>query len=121
MDLSNSPLSEEEIYLIEATCLPIIERHRLRLLAHCLAAFKGMKPDSSSGELPTLDLRLKWCLDQQQVREDPAFMNLLLDQFSSSALQLEKLAHFLGLTPIELSLDHLISAAINDFRKTKQS
>ncbi len=120
MDLSNSPLSEEEIYMIEATCLPIFQRHRLRLLAHCLASFKAMKPECSSGELPALDLRMKWCLDQQQIREDPEFMNLLLDQFSSAAIQLEKLAHLLGLTPIELSLDHLISAAINDFRERKQ-
>ena len=118
MNLSNSPLSEEEIYKIEATCLPIIQRHRLRLLAHCLASFKSMKPDCISGSLPALEIRLKWCLDQKQIREDPEFMNLLLDQFSSAALQLEKLADFLELTPIELTLDHLISASINNQRET---
>ena len=55
-----SPLSSADIETIESTNLSSIERHYLRLLAHCLACFKQMSDGSTSGELPNAQHRMKW-------------------------------------------------------------
>jgi hypothetical protein len=39
-------IEAETIARIDATLLPQLDRHHLRLLAHCLASFREMSPDS---------------------------------------------------------------------------
>ena len=103
------PLSFDDLQKIETTNFSSLDRHHLRLLAHCLFCFKEMKDQNQySGELPQeVDWR-KWCLEQPGLSKDNVFISVLLEQFSSAANQLEKNSLFLGITPLELTIDDLI-------------
>ena len=82
-------IDAETIARIDATLLPQLDRHHLRLLAHCLASFREMSPDVD-GALPNAALRRQWCEQQPVVADDPQFLILLLDQLNNAAHQLEE-------------------------------
>ncbi len=112
-----SPLSIDEIKRIDATGLPSIDRHHLRLLAHCLSCFKSISRGSTIGTLPKEQDRLKWIFSQPSLINDREFAFLFLDQLASAGLQLEKLADEYQISPLELTLDELIAASL----RTNQS
>ena len=103
-------IDAETIARIDATLLPQLDRHHLRLLAHCLASFRMMVPDLD-GALPNAALRRQWCEQQPVVADDPQFLILLLNQLNNAADQLEEMADDCSKAPLELSLDDLIAAA----------
>ena len=103
-------IDAETIARIDATLLPQLDRHDLRLLARCLASFREMSPDLD-GALPNASLRRQWCEQQPDVANDPQFLSLLLDQLNNAAHQLEEMADNCSKAPLQLSLDDLIAAA----------
>ena len=103
-------IDAETIARIDATLLPQLDRHHLRLLAHSLASFRMMTPDLD-GALPNAALRRQWCEQQPVVADDPQFLILLLNQLNNAADQLEEMADDCSKAPLELSLDDLIAAA----------
>ena len=106
-----SSLTKEDIEQIEATLLPALERHHIRLLAHCLASFKSMANDSKKGPLPNKDSRLKWCLKQPELSNQKSFIPILLEQMEVAGLELEQLASERLITPLELNIEDLIKAS----------
>ena len=110
--LPNSPLTRAMVEEIDATLLPTLERHHLRLLAHCLASFQNMTAPVTSGPIPNLERQRSWCQEQPELRDDPQFGELLLQQFQGAARHLETLAESNGITPLELTLSHLINEAV---------
>ena len=108
----DSPLSFEEIERIDATGLPNIDRHYLRLLAHCLSCFKGMANGSNLGFLPEEQDRLKWLLAKPALIDEREFVFALLDQLASAGLQLEKIADQCNISPLELTLQELIDFSL---------
>ena len=104
------PLSQAAIQRIDATLLPQLDRHHLRLLAHCLACFQAMQPASLDGALPEESARKTWCLAQPLIAADPGFLLQMLEQLDVAALQLENIAVEQGVRPMALSLEHLIKA-----------
>ena len=108
----DSPLSFEEIERIDATGLPIIDRHYLRLLAHCLSCFKGMANGSNVGAFPEEQDRLKWLLAKPALIDEREFVFALLDQLASAGLQLEKIADQCNISPLELTLQELIDFSL---------
>ena len=103
-------IDAETIARIDATLLPQLDRHHLRLLAHCLASFRMMAPDLD-GALQNAALRRQWCEQQPVLADDPEFLTLLLDQLNNAAQQLEEVADTCSKAPLALSLDDLIAAA----------
>ena len=103
-------IDAETIARIDATLLPQLDRHHLRLLAHSLASFREMSNDVD-GALPNAALRRHWCEQQPVVADDPQFLILLLNQLNNAADQLEEMADDCSKAPLELSLDDLIAAA----------
>jgi hypothetical protein len=103
-------IDADTIARIDATLLPQLDRHHLRLLAHCLASFREMSADVD-GALPDAAVRRQWCEQQPVVADDPQFLDLLLDQLNNAAHQLEELADSCSKAPLKLSLDDLIAAA----------
>ena len=95
---------------IDATLLPQLDRHHLRLLVHCLDSFRAMV-QSNDGSLPDASSRRRWCEQQPLVVEDPTFLRSLLQQLEGAGQQLNELAQQLNKQPLELSLDDLITAA----------
>ena len=110
--LQISPLSVEDLACIDATSLTSIERHHLRLLAHCLACFKSMANGVSIGPLPNELIRREWFLKQPSLFEEKEFISVLLKQFAIAAGNLERLATDCGVSPLELTLEHLISEGL---------
>ena len=95
---------------IDATLLPQMDRHHLRLLAHCLESFRTM--DRRTGDaLPDAASRRRWCEQQPVIAEEPGFLRSLLHQLDGAAEQLQSLADNLNKAPLQLTLDDLISAA----------
>ena len=111
-----SPLSLEVIARIDATLLPSQERHHLRLMAHCLACFQDMANGRDQGPLPSAAEQRSWCQQHPQLQDDAPFARLLLQQFQSAGRQLESLAAKQQITPLGLTLDHLIEDAVNTHR-----
>ena len=113
----SSPLDRPQIERIDATLLPAVDRHLLRLQAHCLATFQKIAMPLKQGPLPTRDRWQDWCDDQPQLASDEEFREQLMMQFTVIASQLEELANQLELTPLELKLNDLINNAETNSRQ----
>lgn len=107
----SGPLSRADAQQIEATLLPNLDRHHLRLLAHCLRSFQVIAKPRQSGPLPDQRALEQWLLEQPQFVEEPQFRDLLIQQFLTAAQQLEDLAKQRDLSPLELNLGELIEAS----------
>tara|TARA_Y100001968_G_scaffold103088_1_gene93096 strand:- start:256 stop:615 length:360 start_codon:yes stop_codon:yes gene_type:complete len=108
-NLGNSPLSKEDINLIGMTNLSVSEKHHLRMLAHCLECFKSMRRGEEDGSIPAKEVWLEWCLTNPKMVNDDEFVQVLFEQLSGAASQLERLAFVLKITPLDLTLRDLIS------------
>ncbi|WP_244279706.1 hypothetical protein [Synechococcus sp. UW179A] len=108
---ASGPLDRQQIERIDATLLPAVDRHLLRLQAHCLATFQQIAMPLQQGPLPTRDHWQNWCEHQPQLANDAEFREQLMMQFTVIASQLEELARQLQMTPLELKLNDLIQHA----------
>ena len=108
----NSPLSKEDINLIGSTNLSVSEKHHLRMLLHCLECFKSMSHGSEGGSIPGKEAWLEWCLKNPKMFKDDEFVQVLFEQFSGAAIQLERLSKALKIAPLDLTLRDLMDAHI---------
>ena len=106
----NSPLSKEDINLIAMTNLSVSEKHHLRMLLHCLECFKSMSKQNSGGLIPVKEVWVEWCLNNPIMLKDDEFVQVLFEQFSGAAIQLERLSNDLKVAPLDLTLRDLIDA-----------
>ena len=109
-NFEESPLSSEDINLIAVTNLSVREKHHLRMLAHCLQCFKSMSNNDSEGLIPMKEEWLEWCLKNPVMLNDDEFVQVMFEQFSGAAVQLEKLSNDLKVAPLDLTLKDLIDA-----------
>ena len=114
---SKSPLDGDSIKLIDETSLSSLEKHHLRLMAHCLECFKSMPERSLKGQFPQEDDQLTWCLEQTAFKEASDFIPVFLKQLSVAAIYLESVACSMGIEPMDLKLDHLIDFTIQEKKK----
>ena len=109
-NFSDSPLSKEDVILIGSTNLSISEKHHLRMLLHCLECFKSMSDGNKQGLIPSKETWLEWCLKNPKIFKDDEFVQVLFEQFSGAAIQLERLSNALKVAPLDLTLRDLIDA-----------
>ncbi len=109
----SSPLNLNQINRIEELTLSALEKHHLRLLAHCLQVFKSIPVESDGKNFPSKQEQLDWWLSNPKLKNDREFILLLIDQFDSAAIQLERVAQALQILPMELTLDDLIVDAMS--------
>ena len=109
-------INADAIARIDATLLPQLDRHHLRLLYHCLDSFRAMAGEGGD-QLPNLHQRRQWCEQQPVVASDPDFVKHLLLQFDSAAEQLDALADRCNKQPLALTLDDLIRDAEDRARR----
>ena len=105
------PLSREDAERIEATLLPTLDRHHLRLQAHCLSTLKSIAAPRCDGALPSDAEIQAWCREQPALRDASDFQDELLRQFQVISDQLNTLADTCGCSPLELTLSALIERA----------
>ena len=103
-----SPLSNEMVKNIDQLNLPIIKKHHVRLLAHCLEIFKEIGKDEKS-LFEEDELLKKWCEKQSQKFNDKNFNQLFYEQMSSAAKKLNFFSKSIEKNIKELDLDDLIT------------
>ena len=103
-------LSPEVIQKIEATTLPNLDKHHLRLLAYSLVSLQSMSNnDSNKTGFPEKSTRLKWCANHQRLRNEQSFIPLFLEQLEVAEQFLEKVAKHYQINPLEITVDDLIA------------
>ena len=109
-NFQNSPLSKDDINLIGSSNLSVSEKHHLRMLLHCLKCFQSMAKENEKGLIPGKEIWLEWCLQNPIMLKDDEFVQVLFEQFSGAAIQLERLSNALKVPPLDLTLRDLIDA-----------
>ena len=109
-NFENSPLNKDDINLIGSTRLSVSEKHHLRMLLHCLECFKSMSKGNEEGLIPGKEVWLEWCLKNPIMFKDDEFVQVLFEQFSGAAIQLERLSNVVKVAPLALTLTDLIDA-----------
>lgn len=113
-----SPLTLAELAELEATLLPALERHHLRLLAHglrtlqAIARSTGMTAASGAkapqpARLPDPEAIGAWLRRQPPIADDAAFQAALVEQLVATGWQLEHIADELDRDPLALDLADL--------------
>ena len=108
---AQSPLSAAELAELEATLLPALERHHLRLLAHSLRSLQAIAAHQPAGALPGHDAMCAWASQQPALADAPCFQAVLVEQLEAAGRQLQQLATTLNRAPLALELGDLIAAA----------
>ena len=104
--LSN-PLNIEIIQEIDNLDLSIMQKHHLRILAHCLQIFKIINTDNSS-EYQNKNLLREWCDNQSRKFEDKNFSDLFYAQLESTAKKLNIFSQRIGKNIEDLEIDDLV-------------
>lgn len=69
-----------------------------------------MSEAKKEGLIPNKEVWLEWCLKNPVMFKDDEFVQVLFEQFSGAAIQLEKLSAALKVAPLDLTLRDLIDA-----------
>ena len=104
----SSPLSDEIAKNIDQLNLSIIQKHHIRLLAHCLEIFKEIAQDEIS-LFEEDELLREWCEKQSQQFNDKNFNQLFYEQMSSAAKKLNFFSQSIEKKYKDLDLDDLIT------------
>ncbi len=110
------PLSPVELAELEATLLPALERHHLRLLAHGLRTLQAIA-GRRSGPLPSAAAIAHWASQQPSIAADPDFQRNFTAQLTSIGTQLAALAADQGSEPLALELADLCAWAVGQARQ----
>ena len=108
----DSPLTNEEAAAIDALPWPLLERQRLRLLAHSLRSLQAAA-GRNVGDLPSTSELEAWALAQPQLQNEPGFRQLLIEQLTAAGSRLAQIAKAQApaQTPLSLSLEQLRQAS----------
>ena len=110
--VAESPLSQDEAAAIDALPWPLLERQRLRLLAHSLRSLQAAA-GRSDGALPSSSELEALAVAQPQLQREHHFRQLLIEQLSAAGMRLKQIAEAQApeQTPLSLSLEQLIRAS----------
>ena len=103
-----SPLSDEIAKNIDQLNLPIIKKHHVRLLAHCLEIFKEIAKDDTIF-FEEDDLLREWCETQSQKFNDNNFDQLFYEQMSSAAKKLNSFSQTIEKNFKEMDIEDLVT------------
>ena len=107
LDPLSNPLNIETIKEIDNLDLPIMQKHHVRILAHCLQILKIINPDDSSELCDKNSLR-EWCDNQSRKFDDKKFSNLFYAQLDSTSKKLNTFSQRIGKNINDLEIDDLV-------------
>ena len=107
LDPLSNPLNIEIIQEIGNLDLPIMKKHHLRILAHCLQILKIINLDNSLEDQNKNPLR-KWCDNQSKKFDDKKFSDLFYDQLESTSRKLSTFSKTIGKNINDLEIDDLV-------------
>ena len=104
--LSNS-LTLQTIQSIEKLNLPIMQKHHLRILVHCLAILNSISSDNSFFSDQENLLR-QWCNIESRKFNDQKFSDLLYEQLALTAKKLNLFSQKIGKDIKDLDIEDLV-------------
>ena len=107
LDPLSNLLNIEIIQEIDNFDLPIMQKHHLRILAHCLQILKIVNIDSSFEYQNKNPLRV-WCDNQSKKFDDKKFSDLFYEQLESTSKKLSTFSKKIGKNIKDLEIDDLV-------------
>ena len=106
-DPLSNPLNIQTIKEIDNLDLPIMQKHHVRILAHCLQILKIINSDVSSEFCEKNSLR-EWCDYQSKKFDDKKFSELFYSQLDSAKKKLITFSKRIGKKIEDLEIDDLV-------------
>ncbi len=107
LDPLHNPLNIEIIQGIDNLDLTVIQKHHLRILAHCLQILKFINEDNSFEYKNKNPLR-EWCDNQSKKFDDKKFSDLFYEQLESTSQKLNTFSKKIGKNIDDLEIDDLV-------------
>ena len=107
LDPLSNPLNIQTIKDIDNFDLPVMQKHHLRILAHCLQILKIINIDNSFEYKNENPLR-EWCDNQSKKFDDKKFTDLFYEQLLSTSKKLSTFSKKLGKNIEDLEIDDLV-------------
>ena len=107
LDPLSNPLNIQTIKEIDNLDLSIIQKHHVRILAHCLQILKIINTDNSFEYRNKNPLR-EWCDNQSKKFHDKKFSDLFYHQLESTSKKLSTFSKKIGKNINDLEIDDLV-------------
>tara|TARA_B100000614_G_C14136155_1_gene322173 strand:- start:95 stop:448 length:354 start_codon:yes stop_codon:yes gene_type:complete len=107
LDPLSNPLNIQTIKEIDNLDLPIMQKHHVRILAHCLQILKIINPDNSF-EYRNKNLLREWCDNQSKKFDDKKFSDLFYHQLESTSKKLNTFSKKIGKNINDLEINDLV-------------
>ena len=107
LDPFSNLLNMQTIQEIDNLDLPIMQKHHIRILAHCLQILKIIIKDNSIESQNENHLR-EWCYEQSRKFDDKKFSELFYEQIESSAKKLNTFSQRIGKNVEDLEINDLV-------------
>ena len=106
-DPLSSPLNIQTIKEIDNLDLPLMQKHHIRILAHCLQILKIINADDKFEYQNKNPLR-EWCDNQTKKFNDKKFSDLLYEQLESTSKKLSTFSKQIGKNIEDIEIDDLV-------------
>ena len=107
LDPLSNLLNVETVQAIDNLDLPIMKKHHIRILAHCLEILKAIRADNSSKSCERNPLR-EWCDNQSKKFDDKKFSDLFYEQLESTSKKLNTFSQTIEKNIEDLEIDDLV-------------
>ena len=107
LDSLSNPLNMQTIQEIDNLDLTIMQKHHIRILAHCLQILKINNIDNSF-EYQNKNLLREWCDNQSKKFDDKKFSDLFYQQLESTSKKLSIFSKKIGKSIEDLEIDDLV-------------
>ena len=107
LDPLSNPLNIQTIKEIDNLDLPIMQKHHVRILAHCLQILKIINADNSLEYQKKNSLK-EWCDNQSKKFNDKKFSNLFYKQLESTSNKLSTFSKKIDKKIEDLEIDDLV-------------
>ena len=107
LDPLSNPLNIQTIQEIDKLDLSIMQKHHLRILAHCLQILKIIRQENSFEYQNQNPLR-EWCDNQSKKFDDKKFSDLFYEQLESTSKKLSTFSKKIGKNIEDLEIDDLV-------------
>ena len=103
----SNPLNMQNIQEIDNLDLPIMQKHHLRILVHCLQILKILNANNSF-EYQNKNALREWCDYQSNKFDDKKFSDLFYEQLEVTSKKLSIFSKKIGKNIEDLEIDDLV-------------
>ena len=107
LDPLSNPLNMQTIQEIDNLDLPIMQKHHVRILTHCLHILKIINANNSFEYQNKNSLR-EWCDNESKKFDDKKFSDLYYGQLESTAKKLNIFSKKIGKNIEDLEINDLV-------------